>query len=88
MITKKKFDLIKSDINTEFILKRLYEKLNEYKFNYPSNKLRELSEVISDLVQKTEHSEELSIEVIKVMAEHDFPPISRMEVLNSIFEKK
>jgi len=75
------------------ILKSLAHK---YDFNYPEDKLlvlsKEVKTVVNDLTKYTDWSKrvdikaELKVDLIMLLAEHDYPPVDRDEVYQEIFE--
>jgi type I restriction enzyme R subunit len=76
------------------ILKSLAHK---YDFNYPEDSLlvlsREVKTVVNDLTKYTDWSKradikaELKVDLIMLLAEHDYPPVDRDEVYQEIFEQ-
>lgn len=76
------------------ILKAIAEK---YQFEYPHEKLIILSKAIKQIVddkakytdwsQKEDIKAELKVDLILVLAEHDYPPVPKDEVFKEIFEQ-
>lgn len=76
------------------ILKSLAHK---YDFKYPEDKLIALSKAVKDVVddltkytdwsKRTDIKAELKVDLIMLLAEHDYPPVDRDEVYQEIFEQ-
>ena len=76
------------------ILKAIAEK---HKFEYPHEKLIELSKAIKRIIDdKTKYTDwshrddikaELKVDLILVLAEHGYPPVPKDEVFKEIFEQ-
>ena len=76
------------------ILKAVAEK---YEFSYPHEKLitlsREVKKIVDDKVRYTDWSQrddikaELKVDLILILAEHDYPPVPRDEVFKEIFDQ-
>ncbi|WP_424493182.1 type I restriction endonuclease subunit R [Salinimicrobium sp. GXAS 041] len=70
---------------------------NKYDFKYPEDRLITLSkavkDVVDDLTKYTDWSKradikaELKVDLIMLLAEHDYPPVDRDEVYQEIFEQ-
>ncbi len=76
------------------ILKAIAEK---YQFEYPHDKLIELSKAVKQIVddkakytdwsQKEDIKAELKVDLILILAEHGYPPVPKDEVFKEIFEQ-
>jgi type I restriction enzyme, R subunit len=76
------------------ILKAIAEK---YKFQYPHDKLIELSKAVKIIVEdkakytdwanRTDIKAELKVDLILILAEHGYPPVPKDEVFKEIFEQ-
>lgn len=76
------------------ILKAIAEK---YKFEYPEDKLIELSKAVkrivddkakyTDWAQRDDIKAELKVDLILVLADHGYPPVPKDEVFKEIFEQ-
>ena len=70
---------------------------NKYDFEYPEDKLVPLSkavkEVVDDKAKYTDWNKrddikaELKVDLIMLLAEHDYPPVDKDEVYKEIFEQ-
>lgn len=76
------------------ILKAIAEK---YKFEYPHDKLLDLSKAVKVIVEdkakytdwanRTDIKAELKVDLILILAEHGYPPVPKDEVFKEIFEQ-
>jgi len=90
-----------SDLGIDFEEKAFYDILKaltiKYDFEYPEDKLLDLSKKVKVIVddkakytdwsQRTDIKAELKVDLIIVLAEHGYPPIDRDEVYKEIFEQ-
>ena len=90
-----------SDMGIDFEEKAFYDILKEltkrYDFNYPDDRLvllaREVKKVVDDKAKYTDWSQrddikaELKVDLIILLAKHDYPPVDRDEVYKEIFEQ-
>ena len=70
---------------------------HKYDFKYPEDKLITLSKAVKDVVddltkytdwsKRTDIKAELKVDLIMLLAEHDYPPVDRDEVYQEIFEQ-
>ena len=89
------------DLGIDFEEKAFYDILKaiavKYDFEYPENKLIELSRavkiVVDDKAKYTDWSQrddikaELKVDLILILAEHGYPPVTRDDVFKEIFEQ-
>ena len=89
------------DLGIDFEEKAFYDILKaiakKYKFEYPENKLIVLScavkKVVDDKAKYTDWSHrddiraELKVDLILILAEHDYPPVTQDDVFKEIFEQ-
>jgi type I restriction enzyme R subunit len=90
-----------SDMGIDFEEKAFYDILKEltkrYDFAYPDDRLvilvREVKKVVDDKAKYTDWSQrddikaELKVDLIILLAKHDYPPVDRDEVYKEIFEQ-
>lgn len=90
-----------ADLGIDFEEMAFYDILKElthrYDFKYPDDRLillaREVKKVVDDKVKYTDWSQrddikaELKVDLIILLAKHDYPPIDRDEVYKEIFEQ-
>ena len=90
-----------SEMGIDFEEKAFYDILKEltkrYDFNYPDDRLvllaREVKKVVDDKAKYTDWSQrddikaELKVDLIILLAKHDYPPVDRDEVYKEIFEQ-
>ncbi len=89
------------DMGIDFEEKAFYDILkaiaHKYDFNYPEDKLihlaKEVKKVVDDKAKYTDWNQrddikaELKVDLIILLAENDYPPITRDEVFKEIFEQ-
>ncbi len=89
------------DLGIDFEEKAFYDILKavaeKYKFEYPHEKLIELSKAVKKIVDdKAKYTDwshredikaELKVDLILVLAENDYPPVPKDEVFKEIFEQ-
>ena len=89
------------DLGIDFEEKAFYDILKaiavKYEFEYPENKVIELSRAIKKVVddkakytdwsQRDDIKAELKVDLILILAEHGYPPVTRDEVFKEIFEQ-
>ena len=90
-----------SDMGIDFEEKAFYDILKEltkrYDFNYPDDRLvllaREVKKVVDDKAKYTDWSQrddikaELKVDLIILLAKHDYPPVDRDEVYKEILNR-
>ena len=90
-----------SEMGINFEEKAFYDILksiaHKYEFNYPEDKLiylaKEVKKVVDDKAKYTDWSQrddikaELKVDLIILLADNDYPPITRDEVFKEIFEQ-
>merc|ERR1711974_464359 len=89
------------DMGIDFEEKAFYDILkaiaHKYDFNYPEDKLihlaKEVKKVVDDKAKYTDWNQrddikaELKVDLIILLAENDYPPITKDEVFKEIFEQ-
>lgn len=89
------------DLGIDFEEKAFYDILRElavkYDFSYPENKLlilsKEVKKIVDDKAKYTDWSQredikaELKVDLIIVLAKHNYPPVDRDEIYKEIFEQ-
>lgn len=89
------------DLGIDFEEKAFYDILKaiavKYEFEYPENKLIDLSRAVKKIVddkakytdwsQRDDIKAELKVDLILILAEHGYPPVTRDEVFKEIFEQ-
>ncbi len=89
------------DMGINFEEKAFYDILKElahkYQFEYPDNKLIPLAQAVADVVndkvrytdafKREDIKAELKVDLILLLAKHDYPPVDRDEVYKEIFEQ-
>ena len=75
----------------------MYKRQEKYQFEYPHEKLIELSKAVKQIVddkakytdgaQKEDIKAELKVDLILTLAEHGYPPVPKDEVFKEIFEQ-
>ncbi len=89
------------DLGINFEEKAFYDILKsvaqKYNFDYPEDKLiklsREVKKIVDDKAKYTDWScredikAELKVDLILILADHDYPPVPKDEVFKEIFEQ-